>query len=199
VEEELRRRVMRYTFDLSGDGMRRFGFFPEAVAALSIPATLPSTLSALVWGVVFREPEHDLDFCDHLPPDVRAALPARLYLSGWGVLTCQNVCRGEVTISPYRPGLLVQEQQFLTDREGKPLQLSQVWPGPAGSDASEYLFSMGIEQPFGFMSLKVTTTGPVQLSVDPRDLVTEEQVAADPGRYGYDYARTRQLRNVLSL
>jgi hypothetical protein len=189
---------MRYTFDLSGNGMRRFGFFPEAMAAFSIPTTLPTTLSVLVWGVVCREPECDPDFCARLAPDIRAALPTRLYLSGWGVLTCHNVCRGEVSVSPYRPRLLPGNQEFLTDREGNPVQLTRVWPGSVVSEAKEYLFSMVLEQPFGFMALKVATPGPVQLSVDPHDFVTEEQLTADPGKYAYDYARSRQLRNSLS-
>jgi hypothetical protein len=57
---------------------------------------------------------------------------------------------------------------------------------------------MVLEQPFGFMSLKITTPGPVQLSVDPHDCVTEDQVIADPARYAHDYERVRQLRNALS-
>jgi hypothetical protein len=128
---------MRYTFDLSGTGMRRFGFFPEATAALRIPAELPKILAVLVWGVIFREPEHDADFCDRLSPDVRASLPNRLYLSGWGILTFQNICRGEVTVSPYCPVLLSGNHEFLTDHDGKPVTLSHVWPGSAGSDSRE--------------------------------------------------------------
>jgi hypothetical protein len=48
---------MRYVFDLSGNGIRRVQFFPDAVAAFAIPTTIEQTLSILVWGVVIPEPQ----------------------------------------------------------------------------------------------------------------------------------------------
>ena len=40
-----------YTFDLSGDRMRKLQFFPDAAASFEIPTTLEDSLSILVWGV----------------------------------------------------------------------------------------------------------------------------------------------------
>ncbi len=187
---------MRYTFDLTGNRMRQFGFFPEATAAMTIPVERPNTLLVFVWGIIFREPELDVAFCQHLRPDIRATLPNRLYLAGWSTITFMNVCRGEVSVSPYRPVLLSDNHEFLTDDEGKPLTLAHVWPGAVGSDSQEYLLSMVLEKPFGFMSLKVTTPGAVQLSVDPSDLVTEDQFLADPQRFAPDSERIRQIASV---
>ena len=59
---------MHHTFDLTDNGMRKFGFFPEAIAALTIPMEHPNILSVLVWGVIFREPELDATFCQLLHP-----------------------------------------------------------------------------------------------------------------------------------
>ena len=188
---------MRYTFDLTGAGMRRFQFFPEAVAAVTFPERLPSTLPVLVWGVVVREPEKDAEFCRRLPSRLQEALPASLYLSGWASLTFQGTCCGQVTVSPYRPVLTAGNFQFLTDGNGRSITISQRWPGQAAG-GTEYLLSMVIEQPFGFMSLQMTAAGPVTLAVDPQDFVTQEQVVAAPDRYGYDFARVRQLRSILS-
>src|ERR1700734_1006476 len=94
---------MRYTFDLSANSLRRFRFFPEAMASLKIPAERHDTLSALVWGVVLRDPGNDPELCKNLAADVRAALPSSLYLSGWGVLSIGEIRRGDVTVSPYCP------------------------------------------------------------------------------------------------
>ena len=189
---------MPHTFDLTDIGMSRFGFFPEAIAALTIPTERPKTLSVLVWGVIFREPEKDAAFCKLLHPELRASLPNHLYLAGWGVLTFTNICRGEVTVSPYRPVLLSTNHEFLTDSAGKPVTLSHVWPGVAGSDSREYLLSIILEKPFGFMSLKVTTPGPVKLLVDPADVVTEDQFLADPTRYAPEFERLEKWREVIT-
>ena len=190
---------MRHTFDLTDIGIARFGCFPEAIAALTIPTECPKTLSVLVWGVIIREPEQDAAFCQLLHPDVRASLPNQLYLAGWGVLTFTNICRGEVTVSPYRPVLLSTNHEFFTDPASKPVTLAHAWPGLAGSDSREYLLSIILEKPFGFMSLKVTTPGPVQLLVDPADIVTEDQFLADPARYDPDFQRLEKWREVNDL
>lgn len=187
---------MRYTFDLSGVGMRQFGFFPEATAAMTIPVEPPSSLSVFVWGIIFREPELHPGFCQHLAPDVSATMPKRLYLAGWGLVTFEAVCRGEVSVNPYRPILATGKHEFLTDAQGKPVQLSQVWPGPTRPDATEYVLSMILDKPFGFMSLKIATAGAVHLSVNPSDFVAEDQFLADPRRYTPDSERRKQLTAV---
>ena len=186
---------MRYTFDLSANSLRRFRFFPEAMASLKIPAERPDTLSALVWGVVLRDPGNDPHHTQKLAADVRAALPSSLYLSGWGVLSIGEIRRGDVTVSPYCPIIVGANHQFLTDHQ-RQFGHSVPFYGPekGGDDAPEYLFSMVLEQPFGFMALRVSTPGPVRLVVDPRDFVTENQLSANPENYAYDFARVRQQR-----
>jgi len=190
---------MRYTFDLSGSGMQRFEFFPEATAALKMPAERPKALSVLVWGAVVHEPENDAELCNYLTAEVRAALPSPVYLSGWGVLDFRDIRRGDVTVSPYGPNLLGKDFEFLKDRDGNTITLSHTWPGPVEDDVPEYLFSMVLEQPFGFMALKIATPEPVRLVVDPRDFVTEEQLTGNPDRYAYDFARVRQLQVAESV
>jgi hypothetical protein len=89
---------MRHVFDLSGPGRRAVQFFPDAVAAFSIPTALEETLSLLVCGVVIPEPQQDADLCRRLPLAVQRSLPTALYLSGWGVLTFAGVQGGEVRV-----------------------------------------------------------------------------------------------------
>jgi hypothetical protein len=163
---------------------------------MTIPVEPPSSLSVFVWGLIFREPELHPAFCQQLRPEVMARLPNRLYLAGWGLVTFEAICRGEVSVNPYRPILATGKHEFLTDAQGKPVQLSQVWPGSTRPDAAEYLLSMILEKPFGFMSLKVRAAGPVQLSVNPCDFIPEDQFLAGPKRYTPDSERTKQLTAV---
>ena len=190
---------MQHTFDLSGNGSRKVHFFPDAVAAFPIPATLEKSLSLLVWGVVFPEPQQDADFCTHLPLTVQSALPTALYLSGWGVLTFHDVQSGEATVWPYEPTFQLHQLKFphANDRESKPL--SQTWSGPTAKGSVDYLFSMVLEQPLGFMALKVAASGPVTLCVNLQDLITEKQLDQFPERYRFDLTRKRQLSQIASL
>jgi hypothetical protein len=188
---------MRHLFDLSGSGMRKLQFFPDAGAAFQIPATLENTLSLLVWGVVYPEPQQDADFCKSLPLTVQSALPAALYLSGWGVLTFHDIQSGSVTVWPYQPTFQLQHLKFPPQGAGEGVSISQTWSGPTVAGSVEYLFSMILEQPLGFMALKVVASGPVTLCVNPHDFVTEEQLAQFPEKYRFDLTRTRQLQGLL--
>ena len=185
---------MRYAFDLTGDGMEQFDLFPEAMASMQVPAEPVESLSLLIWGVIHQEPENDPVFCKCLTADVHANLPCNLYLSGWGIVTFQDIRRFDLTLNPYRPNLLRKDCQFLIGQDDKPIVLSHRWQRSIGEDAPAYLFSILLEQPFGFMSLKINTPAPVRLVVDPRDFVTEDQMIAEPERFTYDLARSRQLR-----
>ncbi len=188
---------MGYVFDLSGSGMRKLQFFPDAGAAFQIPATLEKSLSLLVWGVVYPEPLQDADFCKCLPVTVQSALPTALYLSGWGVLTFHDVQSGSVTVWPYEPTFQLHHLRFPPQSQGEPLAISQNWSGPTQAGGVAYLLSMILEQPLGFMALKVVASGPVTLSVSPHDFITEEQLAQFPERYRFDLTRTRQLQSLL--
>lgn len=190
---------MRYTFDLSGSGLRQFEFFPHSVAAFGIPNAISENeaLSVLLWGVVFPDPEPDADFCATLPPAVQVALPTVLYLSGWAVLTFQGVHSGEAAVWPYRPTLRFRDLRLTGPSDAEPA-LRQTWPGPHRHDAAEYCLSTVLEQPLGFLSLKVKASGPVSLSLNPQDFVPAEQVDASPAHYGFDYTRRRILLDLAS-
>ena len=47
------------------------------------------------------------------------------------------------------------------------------------------------------MSLKVTTAGPVELFVDPAEVVTEDHFLTDPGRYAPESERMKKWRDVI--
>jgi hypothetical protein len=188
---------MMYEFDLSGNGVRKLQFFPDAGAAFEIPATLENTLSLLVWGVVYPEPQKDAAFCRLLPPAVQRALPTALYLSGWGVLRFHDVQGGSVTVWPYQPTFDLRHLKFPQQRQEEGFSICQTWSAPTRPGGVEYLFSMILEQPLGFMALKVVAAGPVTLCVNPHDFVTEEQLDQFPEQYRFDLTRTRQLHRLL--
>jgi hypothetical protein len=157
---------------------------------------MPNRLSILIWGIIYREPEHDAAFCQLLRSQTQDSLPNSLYLSGWGRLTFENITQGNITVWPYRPVLQGGDHQFLTDGQGNPITISYSWLESEKAFGTEYLVSMVLEQPFGFMTLKLKALSPVTLSVNPDDFVLEDQVIACPEKYGYDYARTRQLQHL---
>jgi hypothetical protein len=187
---------MKYVFDLSGNDPRQLQFFPDAAASFPIPKALEKTLSVLVWGVVYPQPQQDKDFCEYLPLTVRNALPTALYLSGWGILTFHDIQSGEVTVWPYEPTFHLDNLKLIQQNEGEALSISQTWPGQRDSAGIDYLFSMILEQPLGFMALKIVAAGPVTLRVNPHDFITEEQLDEFPERYRFDLTRTRQLREL---
>jgi hypothetical protein len=193
VAEELRGAAVPYVFDLSGDRSRLFQFFPEAIAAFAIPAALEERLSLLVWGAVLPTPENEPAFCALLPEAVRKEMPTALYLSGWGTLTFNGVRSGDVTVWPYEPTLQLNDLKMIETPEGKPAMLTRSWTSPDTSPCTEHLLSIVLEQPLGFMALKLQATGPVTFAVDPGDFVTEQQLEAFPQRYRYDITRRRQL------
>ena len=148
--------------------------------------------------MVYPEPQKDADFCSCLPLTVQSALPTALYLSGWGVLTFNDVHSGNVTVWPYEPTLQLRDLRFPRRGEGDPFSISQTWSGPTQPGGVDYLFSMILEQPLGFMALKIVASGSVTLSVNPDEFITEEQLDRFPERYRFDLTRTRQLQRLLS-
>jgi hypothetical protein len=190
---------MRHVFDLSGGSIRRLQFFPDAVAAFAVPTQPESVLSMLVWGVVCPEPQRDEDLCRRLSLTVQRALPTALYLSGWGELTFHGVQAGSVEVWPYEPTFQLHHLKLAQQGNSCLSPLSHYWTSPAQEKGVDYVFSMILEQPLGFMSLKVVAAGPVTLSVDPHDFITEEELEDDPGRYRFDLTRTRQLARLVSL
>ena len=187
---------MQYVFDLTGKGSGKLQYFPDVVAAFAVPTTLEKSLSLLVWGIVFPEPHQDPDFCSFLPSSVQGSLPTALYLSGWGVLTFHEATRGELTVWPYEPSLPFVDLK-LPEQEGRnSVILTQTWGEPSQDGTYQYLFSMVLEQPLGFMALKMNAST-VTLSVCPQDFITEEQLIKAPEVYPYDFTRTRQLQSLL--
>jgi hypothetical protein len=188
---------MQHVLDLTGKGFQKFQFFPDAGAAFAIPPTLEGTLSLLVWGVVVPQPQLDADLYRLLSPQVQSGLPTALYLSGWGVLTFQGVQGGEVQVWPYEPTLDFHHLQFPPSNPGTVVAgLSRKWPTPGQSGGLEYVLSTVLEQPLGFMMLRIVAAGPVTLRVNPADFVTEEQLEQCPGRYRFDLTRERQLAHA---
>jgi hypothetical protein len=183
---------MRYVFDLSGDRFRTFEFFPDALAALAVPHDLEEQLSLLVWGAVLPKPEHFPEFRALLPQPVRDEDDA-LYLSGWGTLTFNGVRGGCVTVWPYEPVFPPGDLRMMHNAEGQLPTLTRTWAGFDANISPEYVLSIVLEQPLGFMALKLQAAGPVTFSVAPSDFVTWQRLKAFPQRYGPDLTRTRQL------
>jgi hypothetical protein len=199
MAEELRTRIMQYVFDLSGRGIRKLQFFPDAVAAFAIPEALEETLSLLVWGVVFPQPEQDADFCKRLRPAVQQAVPTALYLSGWGALIFRGVQSGKMDVWPYEPTLELQDLRFPPHTDTSVPTLSRRWPGTGQAGGTDYVFSMVLEQPLAFLSLTIVAAGPVTLTVNPQDFVTEAQLERSPEQYRSDLTRRRQLASLVGL
>jgi len=191
---------MRYTFALSGSSIRKFEFFPHSVAAFAIPHSIKENepLSLLLWGVVFPEPEQDPGFCRTFQLSTQITLPATLYLAGWALLTFRDVQSGDVAVWPYHPTFRYRDLRLVGASDAEPALIQQ-WPGPQQGNTETYCLSTILEQPFGFMTLKVNASGPVTLSLNPHDFVPAEQVDHSPTRYGFDYTRRRQLLDLSSV
>jgi hypothetical protein len=189
--------AMQHAFDLTGKGICKFQFFLDAVAAFQVPATVEETFSLLLWGVVFPKPEQDEDFCGLLRPAVRAALPTALYLSGWGMLSFRGVQSGEAKVWPYEPTFDLHDLKFPAGNgSAEGIVLFRSWSGASRGEGVEYVFSMVLEQPLGFLALKVVASGPVTLCVDPHDFVTEQQLEEFPQRNRFDLTRRRQMARM---
>ena len=187
---------MNYTFDLTGDRLHRFTFFPDApdaVAAFSIPNELPDSMSLLVWGVYLTDSEQEPAFCQSLASSAQQQLPTALYLSGWGRLTFEDVRGAEITVSPYRPSFQFHTLELQKDSEGKTISISRRWPVPTGVAVTSYRFSLILEHPLGHGQFCIDACGPVTLDVDPQAFVAEEEVEKFPDEYLYDWGRSRQL------
>ena len=188
---------MRHDFNLSGESADKFEFSSSAVAALRIPETIGQTLSILVWGMIIPRPQQYTDFCEKLPESVRSSLPTSLYLCGWGILTFEDVYGGKVSIAPYAPTLDLGDLRLLIGNDGKPLILSREWQVAEGLSSAEYIFDLILEQPLGHMTLTVNAAGAVTLSANPIEFVPVAEAARFPKQYSYDWARTRQLAEVV--
>jgi len=188
---------MRHIFDLSGQGGGGFEFFPGAVAAFRIPDILGNSLALLVWGVIVLEPEEEHpQLCQLLPTSVREHLPTSLYHAGWGTLTFENVDSGEITLFPYTPTFHLEELRLLEDDKKQPVRLSRKWQGTDTLDSFEYVFAFVLEQPLGYVTLKLRASGSVTLSVDSQAFVTMDQLNRFPEQYLHDITRTRQLKEM---
>jgi hypothetical protein len=188
---------MWYLFDLEGEKFSRFLFFPDAITALSVPNSLGSKLSLPVWGVVLPEPQQDPQLCAQLPLEVQVSMPTALYLSGWGVLSFQGVQRGEIRVWPYQSTLELNNLTFPPNQDSRLPPLSHCWTESTQGQGRDYVLSIVLEQPLGFMALNIQAAGPVTLSVHPHDFVTEEQLDSFPERYRYDLTRSRHLQHLL--
>jgi hypothetical protein len=188
---------MRYTFDLSESSFSKFEFFPHSVAAFAIPNSLNGIeqLSLLVWGVVFPEPEQDAEFCRTLQQTVPITSSTVLYLSGWASLTFRSVQGGEVAFWPYQPTFHYRDLRLVGPSDAEPAFIQQ-WPGEPQENSGVYCLPTILEQPFGFMTLKVKASGPVTLSLNSQDFVPADQVDRSPHQYGFDFTRTRQLMDL---
>jgi hypothetical protein len=120
-------------------------------------------------------------------------MPAALYLSGWGTLTFNGVRSGDVTVWPYEPRFHPDDLRMIKNPDGKPATLTRTWNGISTDSCRDHILSIVLEQPLGFMALKLKADGPLTFTVDPRDFVTESQLDAFPQRYGPDLTRTRQI------
>ena len=186
-----------YDFDLSGNRIKNWEFFPETVAAFSVPQTLDGYLSMLVWGVILIDPHREPDFALRFLSSGNGLWQQSLYLSGWGHLKMEGVRGGEIRVWPYEPTLQFERLLLPAENGTTKSPLTYSWPIAPGINGTDYRFRMVLEQPLGCMVLQVNAMGSVKLTVDPGNFVPVEEVAKAPAVYCHDWTRRRQRSKLI--
>lgn len=186
---------MRYELDLSGNRYLEMEYQFLATAAFQVPEALGPTLSLLIYGFLFHQPQNFPEFCASLPDCLRNRLPVELYYAGWAKLTFKGAQGGQIVVNPYCPRFPPGDRIVMTADDGNPMRLFRTWPLQGDSHGLEYVLECSLEQPFGAMHLTVKAVGPVKLSVCPGEFMIAEDAFGHP-EFGHDETRAHQLRTI---
>jgi hypothetical protein len=160
--------------------------FCEATLNLNFEALHSPIVQLASWGIVFHFNHHPM------PPEVQLHDSIRsldlAYLPSWSVVTFTGVKKVEIEVAPYMPSL-DGKADFLGEcgqSRGTDdiMRLSKAWECPGrGAEAYTYGFDSVLEHPYGYCSLKIHATGPVNLAFRADLLIPLADFIANPKKW----------------